>query len=97
MILITLKLSEINTQNLMIYYSRKKDSLTIWLAFLLLGWSYGSLGKIGLQILFYLTLGGLGIWTLVRLFTLNGAIKDYNRTVAIEVGLTAEDILKLGL
>ena len=90
-------MSEINTQNLMIYNSRKKDSLTMWLLFLFLGWSYGSLGKMGLQILFYLTLGGLGIWTLVRLFTLNGAIKDYNRTVAIEVGLTADDILKLGL
>ena len=90
-------MSEINTQNLMIYNSRKKDSLTMWLLFLFLGWSYGSLGKMGLQIIFYLTLGGLGIWTLVRLFTLNGAIKDYNRTIAIEVGLTADDILKLGL
>lgn len=90
-------MSETNTQNLMIYNSRKKDSLTMWLLFLFLGWSYGSLGKMGLQILFYLTLGGLGIWTLVRLFTLNGAIKDYNRTVAIEVGLAADDILKLGL
>lgn len=25
----------------------------VWLTFLLLGWSYGSLGKVGLQILFY--------------------------------------------
>ena len=90
-------MSETNTQSLMIYNSRKKDSSTMWLLFLFLGWSYGSLGKIGLQILFYLTLGGLGIWTIVRLFTLNGAIKDYNRSVAIEVGLTADDILKLGL
>jgi len=90
-------MSETNTQNLMIYNSRKKDSTTIWLLFLFLGWSYGSLGKIGLQILFYLTLGGLGIWTLVRLFTLNGAIKSYNRNIAIEVGLSADDILRLGL
>jgi hypothetical protein len=90
-------MSETNTQNLMIYNSRKKDSLTMWLLFLFLGWSYGSLDKIGLQILFYLTFGGFGIWTIVRLFTLNGAIKDYNRSVAIEVGLTADDILKLGL
>lgn len=90
-------MSETNTQNLMIYNSRKKDSTTIWLLFLFLGWSYGSLGKIGLQILFYLTLGGLGIWTLVRLFTLNGAIKDYNRNIALEVGLSADDILRLGL
>ena len=90
-------MSETNTQNLMIYNSRKRDSTTIWLLFLLVGWSYGSLGKMGLQILYYLTLGGLGFWALIRLFTLNGAIKDYNRKVAIEVGLNADDILKLGL
>jgi hypothetical protein len=38
--------------------------------------------KIGKQILFYLTLGGCGIWTLYRLFTLNGAIKEYNKKIA---------------
>ena len=90
-------MSESNTQNLMIYNSRKKDSATIWLLFLLLGWSYGSLGKMGLQILYYITFGGLGIWALIRLFTLNGAIKDYNRKIAIEIGLSADDIMKLGL
>jgi hypothetical protein len=90
-------MSETSTQDLMIYNSRKKDSSTIWLLFLFLGWSYGSLGKMGLQIIYYLTLGGFGIWALIRLFTLNGAIKDYNRKVAIEVGLNSDDILKLGL
>ena len=90
-------MSETSTQDLMIYNSRKKDSSTIWLLFIFLGWSYGSLGKMGLQIIYYLTLGGFGIWALIRLFTLNGAIKDYNRKVAIEVGLSSDDILKLGL
>jgi hypothetical protein len=51
----------------------------------------------GLQIFYYLTIGGFGVWALIRLFTLNGAIKDYNRSVAVECGLTADDILKLGL
>lgn len=86
-----------NTNNLLIYNSRKKDSSTIWLLFLFLGWSYGSLGKMGMQILYYITLGGFGIWVLVRLFTLNGAIKKYNRNVALEIGLSAEDMAKLGL
>jgi len=49
-----------------------------------LGWSYGSLNKIGLQLLYYFSLGGLGMWMIIRLFTLNGAIKDYNRTIAEE-------------
>jgi hypothetical protein len=60
---------------------------TIWILFLFLGWSYGSLGKIGKQILFYLTLGGLGVWALIRLFTLSSAIKKYNNTVYQKFGL----------
>lgn len=65
--------------------------------FLFLGWSYGSLGKIGTQILFYLTLGGLGLWTFIRLFTLNSAIKEYNRKIATEVGLTTDEMKSIGL
>ena len=86
-----------NTNNLLIYNSRKKDSSTMWLLFLFLGWSYGSMGKMGLQIFYYITLGGLGIWTLFRLFTLNSAIKNYNRQVALEIGLGVDDMAKLGL
>ncbi len=90
-------MSETNTQNLLIYNSRKQSSGTIWLLFLFLGWSYGSLGSMVKQIFYYLTLGGFGMWTIYRLITLNGAIKKYNRKVAMEVGLNADDILKLGL
>ena len=59
--------------------------------------SYGSMGKMGKQIFYYLTLGGCGLWTLYRLFTLNKAIKTFNRKLAINCGLGAQDILKLGL
>ena len=65
--------------------------------FLFLGWSYGSMGQVGKQILFYLTLGGFGIWTLVRLFNLNGAIKDYNKKIAAEVGMDNQEMAILGL
>ena len=90
-------MSETNTQNLLIYNSRKQSSGTIWLLFLFLGWSYGSLGSMVKQIFYYLTFGGFGIWAIYRLITLNGAIKKYNRKIAMEVGLYADDILKLGL
>jgi hypothetical protein len=49
------------------------------------------------QVFYYLTLGGLGVWTLYRLFTLNAAIKNYNRKLALKVGLSSEDLIKLGL
>lgn len=79
------------------YNTQKADSTKIWLLFIFLGWSYGSLGSAGKQILFYITLGGLGFWTLIRLFTLNGAIKKYNRGVAQRLGLSAEEMLMVGV
>lgn len=81
-----------------IYYNeRKVNSGNIWLLFLFLGWSYGSLGKMGKQIFFYLTLGGFGLWTFIRLFTLSGAIKEYNSQIAMEVGLTPDEMIRMGL
>lgn len=80
-----------------VYQQKAVKKSTIWLLFLLFGWSYGSLGKIGIQILFYLTLGGLGIWGFVRLFTLGSAIKQYNRAVALEAGFTNAELPSLGL
>ena len=86
-----------DTNKIMIYQNRKANPTTVWLLFFFLGWSYGSLGKVGLQILYYITLGGLGVWTLIRLFTLSGAIKEYNRNVATEIGLSDEEKTSLGV
>jgi hypothetical protein len=86
-----------DTNKIMIYQSRKANPTTVWLLFIFLGWSYGSLGKIGTQIFFYITLGGIGIWALIRLFTLSGAIKDYNRQIAAQVGLSTEEMMSLGV
>jgi len=85
------------TEKAMIYEQRKANKTTVWLLFLFLGWSYGSFGRIGIQILYYLTLGGLGIWTFIQLFTLNGMINKHNKKIAIELGFTADELLKLGL
>lgn len=70
---------------------------TIWPLYIFLGWSYGSLGKIGLQILFYLTGGGFGLWGFIRLFMLSGAIKNYNRKIAMRYGLSGEEMMQLGV
>lgn len=84
-------------EHLMIYESTKLDSTVIWLLFLFLGWSYGSMDKVGKQILYYVTLGGFGFWALVRLFTLNGAIKEYNRKKAILANLSSKQMVAMGL
>lgn len=84
--------------NKILYYNeRKANSTTIWLLYIFLGWSYGSLGQIGTQILFYLTGGGLMIWAFIRLFTLSGAIKKYNRKIAQQLGFTADEMMQMGL
>ena len=79
------------------YNAQAVDKGSIWILFLLLGWSYGSMNKMGKQIFYYLTLGGCGLWTLYRLFTLSGAIKKHNKKVAVKCGLSTEDMLKLEL
>ena len=86
-----------DNSKILAYQERKANKSTIWLLFIFLGWSYGSLNKTGTQILFYITLGGLGLWSVIRLFTLNTAIKEYNRSVAINVGLSSEEMNILNL
>ena len=82
---------------MLIVQNQFASTTTVWVLFLFLGWSYGSLGKVGLQIVYYITFGGLGIWTLIRLFTLNGAIKTYNKELAIKQGLSADEMMQLGV
>ena len=81
----------------MAYNAQKLNPGTQWILFLLLGWSYGSMDKMGLQILFYITLGGLGIWSIIRLFTLSGSIKEYNRNIAMNLGFDNQELAQLGL
>ena len=84
-------------QRMSFYTQRKLDKNNAWLMFLLLGWSYGSLNQMGKQIIFYLTLGGLGLWVFYVLFTLNKKIATYNSNLATKLGLTEDDKLMLGL
>ena len=86
-----------DTERIMLYEKRKVNPGLTWLLFIFLGWSYGSMGKIGLQILFYITLGGCGVWYLIRLFTLNGAIKKHNQKIAAQLGLSDADKIHVGL
>jgi len=51
------------------------------LYFLLFGTHYAYLGKWGLQILYWITLGGLGIWALIDLFTISGKVNRYNAKI----------------
>lgn len=68
-------------------YNRKRKSVGMAYLFqlLLLGTGYAYLGKWGLQILLWITVGGLGIWALILLFMLPGMVKNYNKDIALDV------------
>lgn len=85
------------SEKMAMYNNRKLDTGKTWLLFLLFGWSHGAMGKVGTQILFYCTCGGVGIWALRRLFKLGKKMKEYNKNIALEIGLTHKDMSALGL
>jgi len=59
--------------------SQTKSTGTAYLFFLFLfGTHYAYLGKWGLQFLFWITAGGLGIWALIDLFTISGKVERHN-------------------
>tara|TARA_B110000305_G_C19152783_1_gene498868 strand:- start:3 stop:233 length:231 start_codon:yes stop_codon:yes gene_type:complete len=49
-----------------------------YLFWFLLGAHYAYLGKWGTQFLYWITLGGLGVWALIDLFTLGVKVEAYN-------------------
>ena len=49
------------------------------------------------MVFYYLSLGGFGLWTLYRLFTLQGAIRKYNASIANELGFSTDEMSQMGL
>lgn len=66
-------------------HSKVKSTGVAYLFWFLLGAHYAYLGKWGLQILYWITLGGLGIWALIDLFTMPGKVNAYNRPLFDEI------------
>ncbi|PGZ92968.1 MULTISPECIES: TM2 domain-containing protein [unclassified Bacillus (in: firmicutes)] len=67
---------------------KKKSSGTTWLLWLFLASLGGHrfyLGKTGSAVAMLLTLGGLGIWSLIDLFLINGMIKNTNEKIENEI------------
>lgn len=68
-------------------YKRKRKSLGVaYLFLLIMVWlHYGYLGKWGLQLLFWFTVGGFFFWWFADIFRLPGLIRSYNMDVATDV------------
>jgi TM2 domain-containing membrane protein YozV len=63
-------------------YTRRRKSLLITYLLLLMGFHYLYLGRIGLQFAFFLTAGGLFIWTIADLFRIPGMVARQNEDIA---------------
>lgn len=66
----------------------KNRGITFALAFFLPGIDRMYLGEIGIGVLKILTLGGLGFWSLIDLFTAFRRADDYNNKLAMEIAQT---------
>jgi TM2 domain-containing membrane protein YozV len=67
---------------------KQKSNGTTWLLWFFFGYLGGHrfyLGKTGTAVAQLLTLGGLGIWTFIDLFLINGMIKDTNEKIENEI------------
>ena len=67
-----------------------KSTSTAYLYFFLFGAHYAYLGKWGIQILYWVTVGGIGIWALIDLFTMSKKVNKFNADIFQQV----EDIEK---
>lgn len=68
-------------------YKRKRKSVGFGYVLLIFLFSlhYGYVGKWGLQVLFWLTGGGLVIWWFIDLFRVPGLVGNYNKDMATNV------------
>ena len=76
-------------------YKRKCKSVGMAYFFLIicLGIPYGYVGKWGMQVVYWLTGFGAGLWFVYLLFALPGMVREYNQDVATQI---ARDLKVMG-
>lgn len=65
--------------------SKMKSTGTAYLCWFFLGCHYAYLGKWGWQILYWITLGGLGIWLILDLFLIPSKVNRHNLILANKI------------
>ncbi len=67
-------------------YKRRKKSIGfayfLWIIF---GLHYGYVHKWGVQLCFWISLGGVFLWWIISLFIIPKMVRDYNRDIAVDV------------
>ncbi len=74
------------------HQSQIKSTRTAYLLFFFLfGTHYAYLGKWEIQFLYWFTLGGFGIWTLIDLFTISGKVERHNEVIFQQIKKREDD------
>ena len=68
-----------------------KSKGTAFLMYWFLGAHYAYLGKWGIQLAYWFTLGGLGVWLMVDLFRIGGLVKRHNNLIYEELDELEEE------
>jgi len=56
-----------------------------YLFFMMFGSHYLYLGKPGMQLLYWISIGGFGIWFLVDMFTMDQKIQSHNTKILMQL------------
>ena len=67
------------------YNRTARSTATAYFLYLLVGAHYAYVGRRGIQIVFWVTLGGLLVWWVVDLFRIPAMIRRYNEEVARDI------------
>jgi len=62
-----------------------KSTAVTYLLWFFFGLHYIYLGKIGTQFLYWITLGGLGLWAFIDLFRIPGMVESANNKTFVSV------------
>lgn len=62
-----------------------KTTSNAYLFWFFLGAHYAYLGQWGKQIAYWLTFGGLGIWTIIDAFRMKSLVEKYNRPILYQI------------
>ncbi|MFB9862298.1 TM2 domain-containing protein [Rufibacter immobilis] len=63
---------------------RKKSTGFAYLLWVIFGLHYAYVNRWGLQFLFWITAGGLGIWWFIDLFRIPSVVRRYNEALALQ-------------
>ncbi|MBC3538703.1 TM2 domain-containing protein [Rufibacter sediminis] len=66
------------------YVQRQKSTGFAYLLWVFFGLHYAYVNRWGIQFLFWITAGGLGLWWFIDLFRMPGIVRKYNHDMALQ-------------